>query len=305
METGLVKTDELIVVKQLPVIEDRLDEAYALVQERLGAVSGLVVTEDNYKELKKTRADLNKEFSDLETLRKKVKEAIEAPYRRFEGGAYKRLADAYRVAISELDGNIKDVEGGLKNQRVNELRAYYEEYRQSVGVDAQLGDFSQSGIKVGLSGTMKSLKEQARAHLDGIVSDLAMISTLENADEVLAEYRSCLVVQAAVRVVNERHKRIAEERARREAEEQARKEIEERVAAVDAAVAPASDGWLSSPSESVAIEQPEEPEQQILSTKYLGFEVFGTLEQLKGLKGYLQEALAEYCEMEGLKYGSC
>ena len=49
MEEQLVKSDGLIVVKQLPIIEDRLDEAYALVQERLGAVASLVVTEDNYR----------------------------------------------------------------------------------------------------------------------------------------------------------------------------------------------------------------------------------------------------------------
>ena len=76
MESMVAKPEELIIVKQLPVIEDRLDEAYALVQERLETMSSLVVTEDNYKELKKTRADLNKEFADLESLRKKVKEAV-------------------------------------------------------------------------------------------------------------------------------------------------------------------------------------------------------------------------------------
>ena len=42
-----------------------------------------------------------------------------------------------------------------------------------------------------------------------------------------------------------------------------------------------------------------------LSTRYLGYEIWGTLEQLKGLKAYMQEALMEYCEMEGLKYGAC
>ena len=297
MDEGLVKTSDLIVVKQLPIIEDRLDEAYAAVKERLSAVSGLVVTEDNYKELKKTRADLNREFDDLETLRKRVKSAIEVPYKKFEGGAYKRLADEYERAIAELDGNIKETEGVLRDKKKEELLAYYEEYRQSVGVDAGLGDFKKSGIKVGLSGTMKSLKEQARAHLDGIVNDLAMIDTLENADEVLAEYRDCLVVQAAVRVVNERHKKVAEERKRREAEEEARKQKEARIEAVEAAVGP--------PTESVATEEEEVVGGQVLSTKYLGYEIFGTLEQLKGLKGYLQEALMEYCEMEGLKYGSC
>ena len=46
-------------------------------------------------------------------------------------------------------------------------------------------------------------------------------------------------------------------------------------------------------------------DNQVLGTKYLGYEVHGTLEQLRGLKRYLQDALMEYCEMEGLNYGSC
>ena len=94
MEDLVARRNELIVVKQLPVIEDRLEEAYLAVQERLASVANLVVTEENYKELKRTRADLNKEFGELESLRKQVKSAIEAPYKQFEGGAYKRLADA-------------------------------------------------------------------------------------------------------------------------------------------------------------------------------------------------------------------
>ena len=308
-----VRPDDLIVIKQLPVIEDRLDEAFLAVKDRLSAMSGLVVTDDNYKELKKTRADLNKEFSELEKLRKKVKEAVEAPYKKFENGAYKRLADEYKNAIGKLDGDIKDVEGGLKRQKQEELFAYYEEYRQSLGLDAAIADAQRSGIKVGLSGTMKSLKEQAKLYLDGIDGDLTMIETLDNSDEVLAEYRECLSVTDAVRIVADRHKRIEEERKRREADEEARRQREAKIAEVDAAggaedvseEVSASEGWLASPSVNVAVEQSDEPEQQILSTTYLGYRVDGTLEQLKGLKGYLQEALMEYCEMEGLKYGAC
>lgn len=291
MEEQLVKSDGLIVVKQLPIIEDRLDEAYALVQERLGAVASLVVTEDNYKELKKTRADLNKEFGDLENLRKKVKKAVEAPYKKFESGAYKKLADCYMCAIAELDWNIKDVEFTLKMQRQEELFAYYEDYRKSLNLDVEIADAKRSGIRVGLSGSMKSLKEQARAYLDKIKSDLAMIDTLDNAEEVLVEYRRSLNVADAVREVNERHKRIEEEKNKRDKKTGPEK-AEEIVTSVE----------VKNFYPEVAENQPE---LTLLSTRYLGYEIWGTLEQLKGLKAYMQEALMEYCEMEGLKYGAC
>lgn len=278
----MVKDNELIVVKQLPIIEDRLDEAFIAVQERLNAMSNLVVTEENYKELKKTRADLNKEFGELDSLRKNVKAAIEAPYKKFEGGAYKRLADAYKDAIGKLDGEIKDVEGGLKTQKQKELLAYWEEYRQSLGLDAAIADPRRSGIKVGLTVSMKSLKMQAREYLDRIDSDLKMIDTLDNADEVLAEYRVLLNVTEAVRVVADRNKRVEDERIRRLAEEESRRAREAAEKAVDEAIK--ENEVAVTPTVSMAPEEQEEAQEKILTT---AFKVSGTLTMLKELKAFL------------------
>ena len=282
MEDLVVRENELIVVKQLPIIEDRLDEAFIAVQERLNAMSNLVVTEDNYKELKKTRADLNKEFGELDSLRKNVKAAIEAPYKKFEGGAYKRLADAYKDAIGKLDGEIKDVEGGLKTQKQKELLAYWEEYRQSRGLDTAIADPRRSGIKVGLTVSMKSLKMQAREYLDRIVGDLKMIDTLDNADEVLAEYRVLLNVTEAVRVVADRNKRVEDERIRRLAEEESRRAREDAEKAVDEAIK--ENEVAVTPTVSVAPEEQEEAQEKILTT---AFKVSGTLTMLKELKAFL------------------
>ena len=282
MEDLVVRENELIVVKQLPIIEDRLDEAFIAVQERLNAMSNLVVTEENYKELKKTRADLNKEFGELDSLRKNVKAAIEAPYKKFEGGAYKRLADAYKDAIGKLDGEIKDVEGGLKTQKQKELLAYWEEYRQSLGLDTAIADPRRSGIKVGLTVSMKSLKMQARDYLDRIEGDVKRIDTLDNADEVLAEYRVLLNVTEAVRVVADRNKRVEDERIRRLAEEESRRAREAAEKAVDEAIK--ENEVAVTPTVSVAPEEQEEAREKILTT---AFKVSGTLTMLKGLKAFL------------------
>ena len=292
----IVPRNDLIVIKQLPVIEDRLDEAYESVKERLDMMSTLVVTEENYKDLKKVRADLNKEFTELESLRKRVKAALEEPYKAFEGGAYKRLADAYKGAVNKLDGDIKDVEGGLKEMRQRELLSYYTDYRKSIGLDEDIADPRKSGIKVGLTGTMKALKEQAKAFLDKVDGDLKMIDTLENRDEVLAEYRMSLSVTDAVRIVADRKKRIEEERVRREAESEEKQAREEHDAQVEAAVAEE----LSAPT----VQEVEEPKVEVYTAQYLGYEVQGTMEQLRGLKVHLQEAIIEYCEKEGMSYGN-
>ena len=280
-----VDSKELIGVKQLPVIEDRLDVAFSAVQDRLAAMSGLAVTEENYKEIKKTRADLNKEFGELEGLRKTVKQAIEAPYKRFEGGAYKRLADAYRNAIDSLDGEIKAVESDLRTQRQKELFEYYEEYRKSLGLSLDFAAAQRSGIKIGLSGSMKSYKDQARAWLDKIDSELKMIETLEDRDEVLAEYRVLLSVTDAVRVVADRKKRIEEERQRREEEAAAKAQRDELFAAADVSQEEA----VSSPTVQVAV-----PQEDVSDVYSAAFRVYGTLDELRELKAFLVDNGYQY-----------
>ena len=57
MENGL------IIVKQLPVIEDQLAAVKESITERVNQALSLVCTEDTYKDIKKVRAELNKEYA--------------------------------------------------------------------------------------------------------------------------------------------------------------------------------------------------------------------------------------------------
>ena len=76
--------NELIIVKQLPVIEEHLLALKAEIEEKTARAMNLVCTEDTVKEIKGVRSDLNKEFAELETQRKFVKEQVMKPYEAFE-----------------------------------------------------------------------------------------------------------------------------------------------------------------------------------------------------------------------------
>ena len=58
--------NELIVVKQLPIIKERLREIQATSQEQVNNALALIATEDTVKDVKKVRADLTKTFNELE-----------------------------------------------------------------------------------------------------------------------------------------------------------------------------------------------------------------------------------------------
>ena len=65
--------NELIVVRQLPIIEEQLRTVRNTIQARVAAALDMECNEETYKEVKKTRSELNAQFRALEERRKAVK----------------------------------------------------------------------------------------------------------------------------------------------------------------------------------------------------------------------------------------
>lgn len=277
-------TNDLIVVRQLPVIEDQLRTIHDAVQARVEDVLAMECTEETYKEVKKARSELNAQYRALEERRKEVKAQVEAPYKKFEA-VYKACAgDLFAAADKQLAAKISAVETGLKQKKAEQVKAYFDEYRESLGIPFDMVNF---GITVTMSASLKSLKAQAKDYLDRVRGDLDMIATQEHKDEILAEYRMHLNVSRAITTVANRHAAIERERKireefaavaeRRQASETAVREVAETTPPVKAApVAPP-----------VMVESAEstEPVKQYSTA----FRVTGTIEQLKALKNFLED----------------
>lgn len=301
---------DLIVVKQLPVIEEQLRSVKMTIQNRVNAVLSMECTEDTYREIKKARADLNAEFRELESRRKAVKTQVEAPYKAFEKVYKDCAADIYAQADRELAEKIYAVEGGLRRQKAAAVQAYFSEYRESLRLPTDIASYDFAGINVTLTASEKSLKKQAKDYLDRIQEDLSLIDTLPDRDEVLAEYRKCMSVSKAVQGVRDRHTRIEAERQRRlEAEEAAWKaqehtaEVEQVIAEEELAVpepaeAPADEFHAPAVEpdfeEKTAEEAPAEPEVTPANRFAVSFRVVGTLEQLQAMKKFLIDGGYEY-----------
>lgn len=306
---------DLIVVKQLPVIEEQLRSVKMTIQNRVNAVLSMECTEDTYREIKKARADLNAEFRELESRRKAVKAQVEAPYKAFEKVYKDCAADIYAQADRELAEKIYAVEGGLRRQKAAAVQAYFSEYRDSLRLPADIASYDFAGINVTLTASEKSLKKQAKDYLDRIQEDLSLIDTLPDRDEVLAEYRKCMSVSKAVQAVRDRHTRIEAERQRRlEAEEVARK-AQEHTAEVDRVIAEEEELAVPEPAEApadefhapvlepdseenAAEEVPTEPEATPASRFAVAFRVVGTLDQLKAMKKFLIDGGYEYEQLQ-------
>lgn len=205
---------DLIIVKQLPKIEEHLKDLSTEITKKVENAKSLVCTEENVKTVKEVRANLNKEFKELEQQRKAVKEQVLAPYMQFEKVYKEYVSDKFNSADIELKNKVDTVESELKATKEQEIKDYFEEYKTANSID--FVTYVQARINVTLTASMKSLKEQAKAFIDKIADDLNLIETQEHKAEILVEYKQTLNVSNAITTVANRFKAIEEEKARQE-----------------------------------------------------------------------------------------
>ena len=227
--------DGLIVLRQLPVIEERLAALSARIEADIAEALALEVTEESAKRAKALRAGLNRDFQALEAARRRVKKEVMAPYEAFEA-AYERLAAGrYKGALAAIDARVGEIEDAQKQRKRDDLKEYYDELRAAAGVD--FAPFERWAPKVGLSDSLKQLKERARAFVGGIADCMEAIGGMEGAEEISAEYKRSLDFAGAVRAVESRRAAVEEERRRRAGAADRKRAESEAAAKVDAALA--------------------------------------------------------------------
>ena len=274
-------TDELIVVKQLPIIEEQLCKIKNRLEEEAEYALSLECTEDTLADVKRTRAEMTKIFKELEDKRKQVKANILSPYEAFENVYKECVTNVYAPCDKKLAEKIHDVENVLKSEKETYVREFFEEYKKSLNID--IVSFEQSGIKVSMTVSKKKLQEQAKDFIDKVKEDLTLIEMQERADEVLFEYKNCLNVTSAITTVTKRHAAIEEEQKKRAAVKEIQAKQEEAVKKVEDAAE------ILPPPESV----PETPPEKIYEVQ---FTVRASLEKLKALKQFLENGGYDYVQ---------
>lgn len=275
--------NELIVIKQLPIIEEHLKSMQESVNRRVSEAMSLACTPETLTDVKRVRAELNKEFEDLEKRRKEVKRSIMEPYERFESVYGECISAGYKMAVKHLGEKISETESTIKSECLSRLKDYFNEVCALEQVEWL--EFERMGLLVDLTTakqkTPKKAMEQIKSFVSGVSKDVSAIDHLADRDEIMVEYRKHLDFARAVSTVQTRKRLIekeAEASRQREAHQEAQRAAVERVQAV------------APPVNTHAPQmQPRESESITLS-----FTVTGTKEQLI--------ALREYMKKEGIKY---
>ena len=286
---------DLIVVKQLPQIEEHLKELSIDIDKKVENAKSLICTEENVKTIKQVRADLNKEFKEVERQRKMVKEQILAPYMQFEEIYKTYISDKYKGADSDLKTKIDTTENELRARKEQETRDYFEEYKQSLSID--FIKFEDAKIKAGLADSKTSLKKQAKDFIDRVNTDLATIMLQEHKEEILVEYKqNGYVLSAAISTVINRMKAVEETKKKQEELKQKQLEEAQRIAdenikAQTEATKQALDNFRVTEQEVLQAPTVEKKQEEILT---LRFTVKGTRTKLRALKEFLINGGYEY-----------
>lgn len=277
MELKILNPQEGGFLKEIQWNNEELKEEIA---EKMQEYTSLVFTEDTIKEAKADRAKLNKLRTAFEDERKKVKKQCMEPYEKFERQV-KELTALIDEPIRLIDSQIKEAEEFRKTQKRKDIETMFSEigFQPFVSLE-KIWDEKWLNASV----SMNRIEEQMKTRMYQIGNDVATINNLpEFSFEAMEVYKKSLDLTMAIQEgqrLSEIQKRKAayeEEQKRKAAEEAERKRQEE------------SEKLQQVPAHSVERKQDAKKPDEIAEPKImkLDFRVWGTEEQLMGLRQYM------------------
>lgn len=196
-----------------PVISENLTAITAHVDNALAQLATLPRDKEGCATAKALRADLNRRFDALEDQRKAVKKAVMDPYETAEKSYKEKISTPIKAAERKFKDWIDSYQDEVKQNCRNELQSYFDELCAVLHID--FVTFDQTGVVVDMA--TANLKDPKKARntihdfLNRIEDDRRTISTMEHAEEIMAEYKLSLSLSAAIAAVNDRHERIRQE----------------------------------------------------------------------------------------------
>lgn len=302
MELKILNPQEGGFLKEIQWNNEELKEEIA---EKMQEYTSLVFTEDTIKEAKADRAKLNKLRTAFEDESKRIKKLCMTPYDAFEKQVEELIA-LIDEPIRLIDGQIKEVEEQRKVEKKGEILKFYEGVIGSLkGILPFDRVFRQEYLNV--SRSMKSIKEEIQALIDRVNADLDTIegfgsryelqikdAYLKTLDLSTAMQEKSRLEEVERRLAERRQEeqRRAEEKAAKEAAEARNKSQMEQVADTQSAHPEVQAGKTE---EKETAQQPDKQEAQMFQ---MDFRVWGTKDQIMGLRKYLIDNKIKFGKVE-------
>lgn len=215
-------------------IEWNHEEIKKEVAAKVEKYTNLVYADDQIKEAKADRVNLNKFIQALETRRKEIKKQCLAPYEDFERQMKEVIAIVNKPVLL-IGEQITKYEDKQKEEKLSKINEYFE--------TVKLKDFPEVTLEkifdakwLNLSASMKSVEDEINAKIQQISTDLLTLQNLpEFSFEAIEVYKQTLNINNAI----SEGQRLADIQKRKaEAEAEAERDIQKTVVAKSAPTAP-------------------------------------------------------------------
>lgn len=193
-------------IKGLPKIEDNIGQVkeIALAMKEY-YLSVKYKTKEEIDIAVEEKKKVNNFKNTVATYRKDIVKEYKKPIDKFETTAKETesiLTEVYEI----MNKPVNEYRDSEKQKLIDKAKLYFEEYKISKNID--FITYENAQINVTMSTSEKKVKEQAKAFVDKVEEDLALINTQAYSDEILVEYKNNLNVSKSIMIVSERHRQL-------------------------------------------------------------------------------------------------
>lgn len=207
---------------QLPeVISCNYEELKAELTEKIKHYETLVYTDEQIKDAKTDRANLNKLATAIDNERKRIKAEYMKPYEAFEMQV-KDLTAIVKKPVLIIDTQIKEFEAQQKESKKNDITAHFDAIKlnyENAQFVALSQIFKDSWLNASVS--MKSIKDEIEQIFENATSNIATLETLPDFSfEAVEIYKQTLDMGRAIQEAKRMSdmQKAKEEAARKKAE---------------------------------------------------------------------------------------
>lgn len=261
-------------------------ELKAELSEKVAHYEAMIYTDDNIKQARADRANLNKLKKALNDERIRREKEYMAPFNDFKNKINEIIAIIDKP-VAVIDKQVKAFEDEQKNKKAEEIQAWFDTNREELlGAPDWLRLKNIADIKwLNASTSIKSIQEDITARVETVKANLETIQSLpEFSFEAEEVYKQTLDINRAIaegkRLADiQKRKQEAEERAKAEAEARSKAEAEAKAQEEAEAKQPA----------------PQEEEKPTPApAQWVKFQALLTIEQAKELKAFFEARNIEF-----------
>lgn len=279
------------------VIEFNFDELKQEIESRVSMYTNLVYTDEQIKQAKSDRANLNKFVKALSDERIKMKKQCLKPYEGFEAKV-NELSKIVQEPIALIDKQVREYEEQQKKAKLEKIKEYYSGIENPDLQWLELSAiYNEKWLNASVS--MKSIQEEINSRLEQIEKDFETLSNLpEFGFEAKEVYKTTLDINKAL---NEGHRlsEIQKRKAEYEAEQDRLKEETKKQEEVYAQATTPIGRAIESIERQAFEASVNPPVEETEKKQWVSFSALLSVEDAQALAGFFAERKITYKPIKG------